>query len=198
MFTAIETASQAYLETHLLSAEIVVPFPVSSFYLTSLRSACSMLSLHMPLITQPPAGILAAHAHGIDGKCTDHLARPQKDKADDFPQLILTIDYSRAALTGLLLIEECSVFECRRVLHNTNLGTDSIDNMVEVDNIQHPGGLGRLKHALRQLTTLPLEDGNGAGLRQISKLVLVGESAGDARLEEALKEVLVEQPDVVK
>ena len=43
------------------------------------------------------------------------------------------------------------------------------------------------------LHTLPLEDGNGAELKQISNLVLLGESAGDQRLHDVLMEVLDEQ-----
>ncbi len=49
-----------------------------------------------------------------------------------------------------------------------------------------------LARALRKLTSLPLEDGNGEGLKQISELVLLGESESDRRLHDVLREVLAE------
>ena len=67
MLEAFKTATDSYLEVSISAAEITVPFPVSDSYLDSLRSACSSLSLHMPLYAQPPAGILAARANGIAG-----------------------------------------------------------------------------------------------------------------------------------
>ena len=189
MLTALKTASESYLETPLSTAEIVLPYPVSASFLTSLRSACSILSLHMPLSAQPPAGIFAARAHGIGGKCNTETPEPlESTRAEEDPaQLILAVNYSRAALTGLLLVEECGVFKHRRVLHETSLGTDELDNSSRT-RIRED-----LERALRDLTNLPLEDGNGAGLRQISELVLVGESAGNGRLKETLRELLREQ-----
>ena len=90
---------------------------------------------------------------------------------------MLTVDYSWAALMTLLIVEECSVFEVRRVLHDTNLGTDALSkgsNTFEScsTNISLP-------RAFRNTTKLPLTDGIGAGLIKINKLVMLGESAGD-------------------
>ena len=96
------------------------------------------------------------------------------------------MDYSRAALTALLMDEECSVFETRRVLHNTSLGADSLV-------IHSASSRDNLARALCKITDLPLEDGNGAGLKHISELVLMDEPASDQQLKDVLKEVSWDQ-----
>ena len=188
MLQALKTAVESYLETPLSTVEVVVPFPASDSYLDSLRSACSSLSLQIPRSAQPPAGIFAARAQGIGGKCNTGLVddTSEQTRTDDLEQMLLTVDYSRAALTALLVFEECGVFEDRRVLHDTSIGTDGLTR-------ESKNGHDELVHALRHVTRLPLEDGNGAGLKQISQLVLLGESAGDQQLEDVLKEVLGQQ-----
>jgi hypothetical protein len=188
MLKALKTATESYLEDSISAAEVVVPFPVSDAYLDTLRSACFSLSLYMPMSAQPPAGILAARAHGIAGKCNTATADKASDQgqADDPAQLILTVDYTHAALTALLVVEECGVFEYRRVLHDAHIGVDGLSG--GSDNSRDD-----LARALRNVTRLPLEGGNGAGLERISNLVLLGESVGDQRLHDALEEVLGEQ-----
>ena len=176
MLKALKIAAESYLETSVSTAEVVFPFPISDSYRdTILRSAYSSVSLHPPWFRLAPAGIFAAKAYGIGGNCED-----------DPEQLILTVDYSRAALTALLVDEECSVFLDRRVLHDTRLGLDGLHDRSEASRSD-------LERALREITKLPLEDGNGAGLKRINNLVLLGESAGNSQLHDVLKEVLAEQ-----
>lgn len=187
MLRALKVATESYLESPLSDAEVVVPFPVTNSFIDTLRSACSPVSLSMPMSAQPPAGILAARARGIGGQCNavEDVDPSESNQQDDPEQLILTVDYSRAALTALLVYEDCSVFEFRRVLHDTRLGTDELSGVNELNT---PRDL--LARALRNVISLPLEDGNGAGLTRISELVLLGESAGDPLLHDALTEVL--------
>lgn len=196
MLKALKTATESYLEASLSTTEVVFPFPVSDSYLDTLRSTCSSLSLEMPLSAQPPAGILAARAYGIGGIC--NIVTPdetlERNPADDPEQLILTVDYSRAALTALLVAEECGVFEYRRVLHDTRLGADCLSFSKRSDTPECDSNRSDLAHALRDVSSLPLEGGNGAGLKRIRELVLLGESAGDRLLHDVLKEVLGEQP----
>lgn len=196
MLRALKTATESYLETPLSAAEVVFPFPFSDSYLDTLRSACSSLSLHMPLSAQPPAGILAARVYDIRGNCKTAIGNEalEINQADDPEQLILTVDYSRAALTALLVAEECGIFEYRRVLHDTNLGADCLSffrgsDTPGCDNNIHSD----LARAIRGVTDLPLEGGNGAGLKPIRELVLLGESADDRLLHDVLNEVLGEQ-----
>lgn len=183
MLKALKTATESYLQASLSTAEVVVPFPVAECFLDALRAACSSLSLQMPLSAQPPAGILAARAHGIGGNC---------NTGDDEPaQLILTVDYSRAALTALLVAEECGIFEVRRVLHDTRLGADALSRGSDAPGFN--SSRGDLASALRDITRLPVKDGNGEEVTLVGELVLLGESAGDRRLHDVLKEVLGEQ-----
>ena len=65
---------------------------------------------------QPPAGILATRGHNIGNECNSAAAADRVSKQSQMndhepAQLILTVDYSDAALTVLLLVEECNVFE---------------------------------------------------------------------------------------
>ena len=195
MLKALKVATESFLEAPLSDAEVVVPFPVSESYLVALRAACSSLSLHMPRSAQPPAGILAARAYGIGGKCNYDITNETSSKQhsrNDPEQLVLTVDYSRAALTVLLLSEQCGVFEYHRVLHEMSLGTDALF----LDTPDTPGsdtGRAQLAQALYDITRLPLETGNGAGLTAISELVVMGESADDSRLHDALVEVLLDK-----
>ena len=200
MLRALKVVTESYLEKPLSDAEVVVPFPVTDSFLDTLRSACFSLSLRMPMSAQPPAGILAARANGIGGKCNNAAAEtadvPNSDQQQFEPlagQLILTVDYSRAALTALLVFEECSVFEQRYVLHDTRLGTD--ERLTRATDARGLSTTPRdlLARSLRKVTSLlPFEVGNGAGMSRISELVLLGESAGDRLLHDALTEVLSE------
>ena len=193
MLRTLKTATESYLEAPLSAAEIVFPFPVSSSYLDTLRAACFSLGLHMPMSAQPPAGITAATARRIGGKCNyivdDKVS--EQNQEDDPAQLILTVDYSRAALTTLLVVEECGVFEVRRVVHDTNLGTDVLAK--GSDNSGSCSTKDGLTNALHNVTHLPLKDGNGAELTKISELVMLGESASNQRLINVLKDVLADQ-----
>lgn len=188
MLKALNTAIESHLEIRSSTVEVVFPFPVSNSHLDTIRSACASLSFYMPMSAQPPAGVLAARLLGIGEKCTVAIAKetPEQDQREEPAQLILAIDYSRAALTAMLISEECGVFEYRRVLHNVSLGTNGLSRGLDSSHSD-------LTNALRDIVRLPLEDGNGAGLTQISHMVLMGESASDQRLADSLKESLGEQ-----
>lgn len=193
MLRALKVATESYLERPLSDAEIVVPFPVTKSFLDTLRSACFSLSLSMPMSAQPPAGILAVRANGIGRQCNavEAVDFSKSSQQQDPGQLVLTVDYSRAAMTALLVFEECSVFEFRHVLHDTRLGTDELTRENDARDLSTPRDL--LARAIRTVTSLPLEHGNGAGLTRISELVLLGESSGDRLLHDALTEVLSER-----
>ena len=185
MLKALETATESYLEDPFSVAEVVMPFPVPDSYLDDLRSACSSLSLHVHFSARDPAGILVAHFYDLGDKC--HWQGFEVDN-DPVP-FILTVDYSRAALTALLVTKDCGLLKYERVLHDISLGADRVFGSSRSDSTRE--GLVR---ALRDLICLPLDYGNGVGLKRIRNLVLVGESASDRRLHDVLNEVLAEQP----
>lgn len=188
MLKALKVATESFLEAPVSDVEVVAPFEASETYLAALRAACSSLSLRMPRWTHPPAGIYAARANGIEGRCEWD---PQNGRPIwiDEEQLVLTVDYSRAALTVVLWSEFCTIYENRRFLHEPKLGTDAL-----FLNTSHTTGpdtaRAQLAEALREITRLPLATGNGAGLTVISQLVMMGESADDPRLHDALVQVL--------
>ncbi|KAI9754938.1 MAG: hypothetical protein M4579_004474 [Chaenotheca gracillima] len=184
MLKALKTATESYLEAPLLDAEVAVPFPAPQAFFDTVHSACSSLSLYLPISALSPPGIYAGLALPLRKGCNSDIPPGTPDPE----QLILTVDYTRAGLTALLIVEDCGIIEYRRVLHNTSLGTDRLDR-------KSGAGRGDLVRALGELTNLPLGHGNGAGLKQISELFLMGESALDQQLNDALKEVLREQFD---
>lgn len=185
MLKALKTATESYLEAPLSVAEVVMPFPVPYSYLDDLRSAGSSLSLHVHFSAQIPAGILVAHFYDLGGKCHWHGVEVD----NDLVPLILTVDYSRAALTALLFTKNCGLLPYERVLHDTSLSADRVFGYSRPDSTRED-----LVRALRDLINLPVGYGNGIGLNRTSNLVLMGESASDRRLHDVLKEVLAEQP----
>lgn len=169
---ALKAASESHIETSISSPVIIFSFPVTESYRNAVRQACSELSLLQPMSAADPTGIFAARAQGVEGP-------------EDTQQLVLTVDYSHAALTAMLVHEDSSVFEVRRVLHSTEFGLDQLRARTEAD-------LNRMKTALGEMLQLPLDDGgNGEELDSINNLVILGEAAGDRQLHEVLKEVLV-------
>lgn len=129
MLRALKVATELYLEGPLLDPEVVVSFSVINFFFDAFRSVCFSLSLSMFMFAQPSAGVLAARANGIGGQCINGVEIvdfPNSNQQQDPEQLILTVDYSRAAMTALLVVEECSVFEYRHVLHDIRLGIDEL------------------------------------------------------------------------
>ncbi|KAL8692349.1 MAG: hypothetical protein Q9218_002600 [Villophora microphyllina] len=203
MLQALRTASESYLEVPLADAEVVFPFSVSKTFLEMLRSTCKSLGVRLPRSAHLPAALLAVDAYA---NCDNNAER-----------LVLTVDYSRAALTALLVYEDNRLFEIEREVHDTALGADALSDSPDQ-------GRADLVRALHEITRLPLQEGNpwvgalstssgqdradleelisrglqhsnGEGLTRISALVLIGDSAGDGQLQEVLKEVLSEQPD---
>ncbi|KAF2428644.1 hypothetical protein EJ08DRAFT_699061 [Tothia fuscella] len=188
MVKALKTAIESYLEEGISTAEIVTPFPVDEIYHNMVRKTFSAVSLQMPNYALPPAGVLAARAHNIGNKsCTDSIENSVLK--DDPQQLVLTVEFSRSALTALLLHEVCGIYEVRRVLHSTELGLDHLQW-----GSDHGGGLNNLENKIKELISLPMDDGgNGEELTFINNLVVFGESADSSQLNRILKKVLGEQ-----
>ena len=187
MLNSLKTATESYLGHPIATVEIAVPFPISMAWRDLLHQASAALSLNVPTTLSSPAGIYAALAQGTGGSC---YRSTTDGEADDPEQLILTVAYTDAALTALLVDEECGVFEWRRVLHDTTLGRAAIKRQCETASAADC--ILPLTQALSDLIRLPLEDGNGADLTHISELVLHGEAANDPQLHFVLGKVLYE------
>ena len=124
-----------------------------------------------------PCGAAASTANGI-GICA-----PNCDYENSKPQVILTVDYSRAALTAVLYVEQAGLFEEFRVTHDVELGHDKLSQ----DGRRHWEGV---KAALEKAIAIPDPGVDPSFPRSISQLVLIGDRVTDDRLVDILKEVL--------
>lgn len=182
MLKALKAASESYLEVPVPTAEITTPFPITKPFFDTLRSIAKSLSIQMYQTPAPPGGRLAAlFVYGIGpGVCDDLLM------LNEPAQLFLTVEYTRAALTALLVVEECGIYDTVRVLHETDLGADRLTG---------PNRQTKLADALRGFTQLRVEDywQDLESLKSLSNVVLLGESAADPLLHDVLKDVLSKQ-----
>jgi hypothetical protein len=179
MLKAFKVATESYLETSILDVEIVVPFPVNETYCNTIGAACSAVSLQQPASALGPVGILALKAQGLrNGNFWNDPSRN-----DDPQQLFLTIEYSKAALTAILIHEQCSILEVRREMHEPQFGLDYL----------HEGSINdltKMEDSLKEVVSLPLYDGGtGQESRHISGLIVFGEPASDPQLENVLEKV---------
>jgi hypothetical protein len=89
-----------------------------------------------------------------------------------------------------MVFEDCGLYDVERVSHETEVGAD---NLSKEPSSNHRA---RLEKALRDLIRLPLMV-DGETLESFSDVLLLGESAGDPLLHDALKNVLSkqQQPD---
>ena len=219
MLRALKASAESYLETSapLCAVEIVFPFPITASLLSALRSAIHSLSLSVPLSVTPPAGLLTAQWKGLGEARDDYyfntanrIAHERDIPDEDEAQLILTVDYTDAALTALLIFEECNIFEYRRALHSTELGAAQVTNHYDETYHSSPRALNlpdeeiditetsqreeALASAFRNITHLPLNDGgNGEEVRWISHVILLGERACHPMMSAVLREVLRER-----
>nr|POE84624.1 hypothetical protein CFP56_73113 [Quercus suber] len=125
------------------------------------------------LASQWPAGHLAAVANHI-GRLT--FGAPYNPE-----QLVLTVDYSRAALTMTLFIDDIGSFETVRLTHSLNLGAGKLSL----------GDRALLRSELRQIMRTPIH-GEYSHLSQINHVVLLGEHGNDSGLRKVLQQVLLE------
>jgi hypothetical protein len=178
MLKSLKIAVESYLEAPVPTAEITVPFPISDTFFDTLRSTAKFISMSIPAAPATPAGILVAlHVYGIGpGKCG--YPPDQQDPAQAF----LSVEYTRSALTALLIFEECGVYEDLRVLHETQLGSQGSPQDCRA----------KLIRALRDIVEMPIEY-NGEMLKSLSNVVLLGESSQDHLLHDVLEDVLRKQ-----
>lgn len=179
ILNSLKIASESHLETSVSTAEITVSFPISRAFHETLRSAAKSISISIPANRASSAGRLAArYVYSIvPGKCGLYFPEP-----DDPTQAFLTVEYTRSALTALLIFEECGVDWEVRVLHETDLDpqNSSIDRRA------------KLTTALGDFIEMPVQS-EGEVIKSLSNVVLIGELSQDKLLHEVLKDVLGEQ-----
>jgi hypothetical protein len=182
MLKSLKIASESYLEDSVSTAEITVPFPISKPFFDTLRYATKSISISIPATPAAPAGKLAAiHVYDIGPGNCDYFPDPQ-----DPAQAFLTVEYTRSALTALLVYEECGVYDNIRVLHETDVGSRESTH----------DRRAKLTTALGVLTKMPVKC-DGVVLKSLSNVVLLGESSQDQLLHDVLKDVLSKQEQSV-
>ncbi|KAI9747468.1 MAG: hypothetical protein M4579_007460 [Chaenotheca gracillima] len=194
MLRTLNIATESYLEG-LSTADpvLAVPFPVSASGHQLLQSAARAADLGSAFLLHI-AGQAAAEANGIS-KCEQDYndAEVESDHAGGCaPQLVLTVDYSRSALTALLFSTNVGVFKLLRTRHDLELGTDGL-RRCQKDSQNAETCTRRLVDGLREAMKMPLKDGGRGAPKHISELALLGDRALDKGLREILQQLLWEQ-----
>jgi hypothetical protein len=192
MLRVLKFATETYLGTEISNATISLPFPIGHQRLSAnsfsarLDQSASTLNLKVP----PPA---TAFSNIIR---EDHLAKLRKRSPytyfschPDDEGLALSVDFSDAALTAMI---EVTVWDgdddhsnIARILHRPDLGAKELFKVQDWRE--------KLTNALRSVTASSTE--SEAEPDYINMLVLLGDAARDARLHEALQDVLGEHYD---
>ena len=181
MLKAIKQAAQAYLESPPTIAQLSFPVLVSHEYIDTASAALRSLSIKMNCCVASGA-TYAARAYGTGRlDCSNEPGAPL-----DPVYLVLSVDYTGAALTAHILTEDCNVFGEPRTVQSTTLGADSND-------LSRPEGRAELAATLRNITTLPLKDWEGEDGKYLEYVLFTGEFGNDARLHDVVRDVLREK-----
>lgn len=190
MLRVLTFATETYQGTDISNATVSVPFPVgcgrvdNSSFEARVETAASALKLKL----LPPTVALA----GI--KWEDRLAKRMKRSPytyfschPDDEGFVLAVDFSDAALTATIQVTDCSGGDdfdyITRVLHSTELGARELFKTAEWRE--------KFVAALRQATAPPIQ--GATDTERMNMLMLLGDAARDARLQEALRDVLGDQ-----
>ncbi|KAL8903641.1 MAG: hypothetical protein Q9207_003790 [Kuettlingeria erythrocarpa] len=192
MLAQLEEATELRLGTSIAAAYIVFPFdttlaPIPARWHDLLRYVSASLGLQVPLSAVEAKDLAIT-------KLGDPCNPAYGDRKSP---LILTIDYSQAALGAFFAHASCDYggdLSPEYHLHEPHLGATALAEM--------PDDFGRahLTQALRNLTSLPWIPGEHGftkekivwGPKDIDQVILIGESAHDPLLREVLVEVLGE------
>jgi hypothetical protein len=182
MLKALKASTESYLEAPVHMAELTLPFRAQeNDFQNKLRSACKVVGLRNALSRYPTAGEQAARAYGIVGHYPEEM-----------PRLVLTVEYSRAALTMHLWEEDEATYMKLRVLHHTELGAAALQYCHESQKEEEKCE-SLLLEAMRPFLKLPVTGLDPACPQMIAAVALLGESSENHRLSLALKKILREQ-----
>lgn len=182
MLAVLKDCVEMYLDEATPSMKITLPYPLSHRFSDSVWSISSSLSLN-DWHYLPAGALISQHEAGKHCKETmgyyDH---------DNF--LVLTIDYTQAALTAMILGRLCGRFHVERALHEPRFGAANL-----AANDDHMA----LKNALQQFIVLPVKcRKNERRFSSIDKVIVFGDAVNDPQIHRVLKEVLKQRPyDVV-
>ena len=190
---ALKVSTEAYLTTTISTADVAIPYSFSALHRQALKAAHNTIGLEYAFHKQMNAGYGACLPYKISEcvigeHCNEYAAKPQ---------LVLIVDYSRAALTLMMYIEETGVFEHFHTEHDTDLGADSW-----MDGEQNSQGYwDRVIEQLRKIVQISLSkltqwDGHKDVPRSIEQVILLGERATDEGFSNAVRGSLGDAPEL--
>ena len=170
MLRALRAAAEGYFEAKITTVEVVFPFLINQKGFSDTSSATEALSVRVPRFPINLSTLVILQLSGLDQDCGDI----EEDR------LVLTIDFSRAALTTNLFVDTCGIIERKHDFHSIELGADALLATPEVTG-------ENIAQALHKISELP-RDVWDTEADHISYIVLLGESACDHRFHDVLKE----------
>lgn len=189
MITALKAAAESYIGNTIAIADFATPLPPGPQGRHLLSNAMSSVRLGKAA-GYPQAGPVAAMANGI-GDYYHNASRCLETPN----HLVVTISYTRSALTALLYFEEMCIFNILRTEHHIDLGATALDECQTSSSTEEC--VDPLKAAISRLVRMPVDDVDWPAHTKvpthIGGLVLLGDRATDPRLRRALQEVLAPQ-----
>lgn len=179
MIQALKVATVSYVGGPADTLLVTFPVEASDLAKSTVMSALKQNGLDTSGLLMT-AGPSAAAANDIGWHHSE----------DDPPQFVLTLDYSRAALTAVLWLEEGGAFLPRQEIHRVELGVDALEDCKR--NGGSSACYAGLTQAILEITEhvgQPKPDDDPDVPHHLEQLVLLGESAGDPHLRHALQEV---------
>lgn len=194
MLSALKVASESLIGEELENPEYALPW----YFPSKLQGPFGIIELAsgfqaglLTLRFGQASGQVAAKLYSDRSYC--HLDPSVVD------EMVLTIDYSRAALSINSFLRDHGIHEWKGGFHYTQLGTEALSRCRSIGS--ETSCRDKLVAGIRQAVSEPLSE---PGLpMHFDKVILLGESAHDTHLSEALREVLqdvspeTQYPDMV-
>ncbi|PPJ59996.1 hypothetical protein CBER1_02663 [Cercospora berteroae] len=181
MLQSLRCTAEAFTEVEVQDIVIVLPGLPSSEMIEATKSAAFSIGLRLPVFGHSCAPSIAIYANRWAGLGHGWLEEEECYKWQE--RSVLAVDYSRAALTGVLYAEDCfGLLEGIRGIQDTNLGKDAAWS--KGDGARRAS----IVEVLRQLVRLPVVTDQGNVLNHIHGITLSGEAGYDKQLRSVLKE----------
>ncbi|CAK1355180.1 unnamed protein product [Cercospora beticola] len=181
MLQSLSSSAEAFTEVKVHDIVIVLPGLPSSEVIEATRSATASIGLRLPVLGHSCAPSMAIYANRWASLGHGEFEEEECYKWQE--RLVLAVDYSRAALTGVLYAEDCfGLLEGIRGFQDTDLGKDAAWSKGDA------AGRASIVEILRQLVRLPVVTDQGNVLNHIHGITLSGEAGYDKQLRSVLKE----------
>nr|OQO22847.1 hypothetical protein B0A51_09437 [Rachicladosporium sp. CCFEE 5018] len=177
MLAALTAAFVAHTGTNNTDVFVTFAAQPQSEFIPVVAAAAARSGVSMPFLgSDSPAGFVA-DAYGLSSDPCYSVGAP---RVYDPMQLLLIVNYSRAAISAALRSVWCGTDKDLRTMLNTLLG------LGDWSEETHRSLVADLRHFLRPVVA----NWEGHRLNRIERVVLSGESAHDGRLRSVLREVV--------